>query len=165
MTATDTDMTSTDSDALETIGWIEFSKREPELARFGDDKLSGAPAYLATLRQAGLPRVHPVTPLIRPLGLFIFMEPTSPKRRDLLERGWFALHNGVPDNAGTGGEFWMTGRGIAVDDPDVWAHVAQLSSYDPPERYVLFELQLSEARCHGYGDVALPSTQRWSLED
>lgn len=54
------------------------------------------------------------------------------------------MHNGVPDNAGTGGEFWMTGRGIAVEDSDVWAHVAELSSYDPPERYVLFEMQLSE---------------------
>jgi hypothetical protein len=31
-------------------------------------------------------------------------EPTSPKGADLRERGWFALHNGVPDNAGTGGE-------------------------------------------------------------
>jgi hypothetical protein len=147
----------------QTIGWVEFAEREPELARFGAERLTAAPAYLATLRRSAVPRVHPVTPLMSALGLFIYMEPTSPKRRDLREREWFALHSGVPDNAGTGGEFWITGRGIAVDDPDVWSYVAERASYEPPDRYVLFELQVSEARCNGYGDVSLPTTQRWSL--
>ena len=32
------------------------------------------------------------------------------------------------------------------------------------DRYVLFEFQLSEARCHGYGDVPLPSTRKWSVD-
>jgi hypothetical protein len=105
-----------------------------------------------------------VTPIFAKTGLFLFMEPTSPKRRDLLERGWFALHNGVPDNAGTGGEFWASGLGLAVDDPDMWSVVADAAGYEPPDRYVLFELHLSEARCHGYGDVPLPATQRWSID-
>ena len=87
------------------ISWGEFSKREPDLARFGADRLTAAPAYLATIRRSGAPRVHPVTPIFEGAGLFLFMEPTSPKRRDLLERGFFALHSGVPDNEGTGGEF------------------------------------------------------------
>jgi hypothetical protein len=146
------------------ISWREFSTREPDLARFGGDRLTAAPAYLATIRRSGAPRVHPVTPIFAGAGLFLFMEPTSPKRRDLLERGWFALHNGVPDNAGTGGEFWASGLGLAEDDPQLWALVADASGYAPPERYVLFEFQLSEARCHGYGDVPLPSTRRWSVD-
>ena len=145
-----------------TIGWGEFTKREPELATFGAERLTAAPAYLATVRQDGLPRVHPVTPIISPLGLFLFMEPTSPKSRDLKERGWFALHNGVPDNAGSGGEFNVSGRGLAVEDPDMWSHVADAASYTPLDRYILFELQVSEARCHGYGDVPMPSTRNWS---
>ena len=103
-----------------------------------------------------------MTPIINDRGLFLFMEPTSPKRTDLVERGWFALHNGVPDNAGTGGEFWMSGRGLAVDDPTMWSHVAEAATYTPVDRYVLVELQVREARCQGYGDVALPSIQRWS---
>jgi hypothetical protein len=74
------------------------------------------------------------------------------------------LHNGVPDNAGTGGEFWVSGRGVGVDDPDIWSEVAATASYTPPDRYILFELQVSQARCHGYGDVPLPSTLRWSVE-
>jgi hypothetical protein len=155
---------SPSSELTQVISWSEFSKVEPDLARFGAEKLTAAPAYLATTRRSGAPRVHPVTPIFAGDGLFLFMEPTSPKRRDLLERGWFALHNGVPDNAGTGGEFWASGRGLAKDDPELWAVVADAAGYEPPDRYVLFEFHLREARCNGYGDVSLPSTRRWSVD-
>ena len=144
-----------------TISWGEFAKREPELARFGAGRLTAAPAYLATVRRSGAPRVHPVTPVFTAVGLYLFMEPASPKGKDLQERGWFALHNGVPDSAGSGGEFSVGGRGLAVGDPDIWSHVAAAASYTPADRYLLFEMQLSEARRHGYGDVSLPSTRRW----
>lgn len=146
------------------ISWGEFAKREPELAEFGAGRLTAAPAYLATLRRSRAPRVHPVTPIFNAVGLFLFMEPTSPKGRDLRERGWFALHNGVPDNAGTGGEFCVEGRGFVIEDRDMWSHVADASSYTPLDRYILFEFRLREARCHGYGDVPMPSTQRWSVD-
>lgn len=154
-------MTHTDMGWPRAIGWAEFANREPELARFGADRLTALPAYMATVRRSGLPRIHPVTPIISPRGLFLFMEPTSPKGRDLAERGWYALHSGVPDNAGSGGEFNVSGRGLAVDDPDMWSHVADTASYTPLDRYILFEFQVSEARCHGYGDVPLPSTRKW----
>jgi hypothetical protein len=146
-----------------TIRWSEFAQREPELAQFGADRLSTLPAYLATVRRSGRPRVHPVTPIFARDELFLFMEPTSPKRRDLLERQWFAMHSGVPDNAGTGGEFWISGVAVADDDRETWSHVAEVAGYGPPDRYVLFRFELNEARCNGYGDVPLPTTQRWSL--
>ena len=146
------------------ISWGDFAAREPDLARFGVDRLTAAPAYLATVRRSGAPRVHPVTPIFAGTGLYLFMEPTSPKRRDILERGWFALHSGVPDNAGTGGEFNVSGQGLAVDDPQMWSVVADAAGYSPPERYVLFDFHLSEARCHGYGDVPLPTTLKWSID-
>jgi hypothetical protein len=149
---------------MEMVSWGEFADSEPELARFGADRLTAAPAYLGTLRKLGAPRVHPVTPIFTATGLFLFMEPTSPKGRDLKQRGWFALHNGVPDNAGTGGEFYLSGRGISVDDPDIWSQVADSASYAPADRYILFELHLSEARCNGYGDVPLPTTRKWSAD-
>lgn len=148
----------------QTVSWAEFAKREPDLARFGAARLTAAPAYLATLRRSGVPRVHPVTPVVTTSGLFVFMEPTSPKGKDLREREWFALHNGVPDNAGSGGEFYVTGRGLGVNDPDTRSHVVDAASYAPADRYILFELQLSEARCNGYGDVPLPSSRKWSVE-
>lgn len=149
------------SESPQPITWGEFAESEPELARFGADRLTASPAYLATVRRSGAPRVHPVTPIFTAAGLFLYMEPTSPKARDLEEREWFALHSGVPDNAGTGGEFCITGRGLAMDDPELWSQVADAASYTPIDRYILFEFHVSEARCHGYGDVPLPSTQRW----
>jgi len=146
------------------VSWGDFARQEPELAAFGADRLTAVPAYLATIRRSGMPRVHPVTPIFTDVGLYLYMEPTSPKARDLEQRGWFALHSGVPDNAGTGGEFSASGRGLAVEDVDMWSHVAESSSYVPADRYILFEFRLSEARCHGYGDVPMPSTRRWSPE-
>lgn len=125
--------------------------------------MTAAPAYLGTVRRSGAPRVSPVTPIFAGPGLFLYMESTSPKARDIRERRLFSLHNGVPDDAGSGGEFNIEGRGVAVDDPDMWAFVAEASSYTPLDRYVLFEFHVREARCHGYGDVSLPSTRQWLL--
>jgi hypothetical protein len=143
--------------------WGAFAAGEPELASFGASRLTAAPAYLATIRHTGAPRVHPVTPILTTDGLYLFMEPTSPKGRDLRERAWYALHSGVPDNQGSGGEFFVSGQGFAVENASLWTLVAQAATYDPAERYVLFELLLTEARCNGYGDVPLPTRQRWSI--
>jgi hypothetical protein len=151
----------TDNDA---VTWSEFARAAPDLAAFGADRLLLPPAYLATLRSGGRPRVHPVTPVLTAKGLFVFMEPTSPKRRDLLARSWYALHNGVPDTDGTGGEFFVSGRGVAVDDATIRASAVDAAMYDPADRYVLFELTVSEAGANGYGDVLLPEPRRWSIQ-
>jgi hypothetical protein len=89
------------------------------------------------------------------------MKPTSPKGRDLIERHRYALHNGVPDMSGTGGEFRVSGRGVPVLDRESRAVAARAAAYDPADRYVLFELLVSEARCNGYGDVELPEPRAW----
>lgn len=146
-----------------TLTWGEFAEAAPELATFGADRLLVPPAYLATVRDSGAPRVHPVTPILTTDGLFVFMEPTSPKGRDLLERRWYALHNGVPDAHGTGGEFFVSGRGSFVDDDLLRATASRAASYEPANRYVLFQLRVSEARANGYGDVLLPDPRRWSI--
>lgn len=145
----------------ETAPWRGLVAAAPELAEFGARLLTAAPAYLGTVRKSGAPRVHPVTPVITTSGLFVFMEPTSPKRHDLIVRRLYTLHNGVPDNAGTGGEFVVNGQGRLVEDPATWAEVADAASYEPAPRYVLFELELSEARSNVYGDVDPPDPTRW----
>jgi pyridoxamine 5'-phosphate oxidase-like protein len=144
------------------ISWSAFADLEPELARFGVARLAKPPGYLATVRRDGRPRVHPVTPIISPRALYLFMEPTSPKGRDLRERRSYALHNGVPDTNGTGGEFFMSGEARFVDDPDTRADAVRASSYEPADRYIVFELLVAEARCNGYGDVTLPERTRWT---
>ena len=151
-------------DSPQVLSWGEFASVEPDLAAFGADRLTAAPAYLATIRRAGIPRVHPVTPIFTPDGFYLYMEPTSPKARDLEERPVYSVHSGVPDNAGTGGEFSVSGTAIPVEDADLRSAVAKAASYTPADRYVLFEFLVSEARCHGYGDVPLPTTKRWALD-
>lgn len=96
--------------------WGEFHAQAPDLAAFGAERLTAAPAYLATLREVGTPRVHPIAPIISGGRLLVFMEPTSPKGRDLRERGWDALHNGVPDTFGSGGEFFVRVTHTAASD-------------------------------------------------
>jgi hypothetical protein len=141
--------------------WGDFAAAEPALASFVADRLRAAPCFLATARAGGAPRVHSVTPVVTAEGVYVFMEPTSPKGRDLRERGVFALHNGVRDNAGTGGEASLRGIGRPVDDVAVRAMAVAGATYDPDDRYVLYELLVDEVRCNGYGDVELPPTRRW----
>ena len=142
----------------------EFAAAHPSLAAFGAGRLHRIPSYLATVRPDGGPRVHPVTPIISADHLFLFMEPTSPKGRDLRERASYALHNGVPDNEGTGGEFHLRGTANLVVDEKLRAVALSSAGYIPLERYILFELHVTEARCNGYGDVTLPSPTHWRSE-
>lgn len=144
--------------------WAEFAADAPELAAFGARLLAASPAYLATVRADGAPRVHPVTPIVGDGALYLFMEPTSPKGRDLRERSWFALHNGVPDNSGTGGEFRLTGTGRFDDSATARAAATAASAYAPAERYVLFELLVTEAFANAYGDVEVPEPSRWRAQ-
>jgi hypothetical protein len=141
--------------------WADLAAANPHLAAFGAGRLTAAPAYLATVTRTGSPRVHPVTPIITATGLYLFMEPSSPKGKHLAAGREYALHNGVPDNSGTGGEFVVTGTGRRAPDPAVRAAVTDAASYKPAERYVLFELLVATARGNGYGDVELPDPRRW----
>ena len=144
--------------------WREFEAVAPELARFGAERLRAAPSYLATVSAAGAPRVHPVTPILGGGSLFVFMEPTSPKGRDLRERGTYALHSGVPDNAGTGGEFFVSGRATAITDAAARQVAVEASTYAPADRYVLFELGVDRATMTVY-EAGGPKRTRWAADD
>jgi hypothetical protein len=89
--------------------WKIVAEQQPELAAFGAERLNGRVAYLATIRKDGSPRVHPMTPIIGQGHLFVFMEPTSPKGRDLQRDGRYAIHCAVSYNSGASGEFSITG--------------------------------------------------------
>ena len=78
-----------------------------------------------------------MTPIVGEGGLFLFMEPTSPKGHDIARRG----------------------------TPDVRARAVRAASDAPRDRCVLFELQVAEARCNGYGDVVLPEPRLWRAPD
>lgn len=82
--------------------WKEFAQQDPELAGFGKTRFESGVAYLGTVRTDGSPRIHPVTPIIGE-QLFLFMELTSPKGKDLQRDSRYTLHCSVEDSSGGGG--------------------------------------------------------------
>ncbi len=127
------------------MSWKSLEDEQPELAAFGAERLHGKVAYLATIRKDGSPRVHPVTPIIAPGHLFLFMEPTSPKGHDLEHDPRYAMHCSVTDSSGRSGEFIITGQAHRVEDPELRALAARSSTYAPADRYVLFEFDIDTA--------------------
>jgi hypothetical protein len=139
--------------------WAEFAKQAPELAAFGEARFRSGVAYLGTLRTDGSPRVHPVTPILGE-QLYLFMEPTSPKGKDLLRDSRYTLHCSVADSNGGEGEFYVRGRAMLTDDPLVRAQAVQASSYTPQDRYILFVLPIEFAFMNTY-EEGNPGPRRW----
>jgi hypothetical protein len=126
------------------VSWHQFVAEEPRLAEFVRERLHGRIAYLATLNAKGSPRLHPVTPVIDGRRLLVFMEPNSPKGHDMRRDGRYALHCGVEDARGGSGEVLVRGRAHAQPPAAAEAAVADAAHAPPAERYVMFELELSE---------------------
>jgi hypothetical protein len=143
--------------------WQDFAQHAPDLAEFGQARFQSGVAYLGTVRADGSPRVHPVTPIIGE-QLFLFMEPTSPKGKDLRRDGRYTLHCAVEDANGGGGEFYITGRATLVDDPLIREQAVRASSYAPQDRYILFVLTIESAFMNRYVDER-PNIQRWQASN
>ncbi len=143
--------------------WAEFAAQATELAAFGEARFRSGVAYLGTLRADGGPRVHPVTPIIGK-QLFLFMEPTSPKGKDLQRDARYSLHCSVADSSGGDGEFYVRGHAVLTDDPDIRAQAIQSSSYAPSERYILFVLSVEFAFMNTYAD-GQPNPRRWQATE
>ncbi len=143
--------------------WKEFAQQAPDLAEFGRARFHSGVAYLGTLRADGSPRVHPVTPIVGE-QLFLFMEPTSPKGKDLQRDGRYSLHCSVEDMSGGGGEFYVSGRATSTGDPLMREQAAHASPYAPQARYILFVLSIESAFMNHYVD-GKPKPQRWQAQD
>jgi len=139
--------------------WTEFAQQAPALAAFGAARFGSGVAYLATLWPDGSPRVHPVTPIVGE-QLYLFMEPTSPKGRDLQRDPRYALHCAVETSDGGGGEFYVRGRAQRTDDPLLREQAVRASSYTPAERYILFTLSIEQAFVNRYVE-GQPTVERW----
>ncbi|MBI1277319.1 MAG: pyridoxamine 5'-phosphate oxidase [Anaerolineaceae bacterium] len=139
--------------------WAEFAHQAPEFAAFGKSRFASEVAYLGTIREDGGPRVHPVTPIIGE-QLFLFMEPTSPKGKDLQRDPRYALHCSVENSGGGGGEFYVRGNATLTIDPAMREQAIRASSYKPAERYILFVLTVEFAFMNNYVE-GKSVTQRW----
>jgi hypothetical protein len=132
--------------------WKILEDQQPELVAFGAERLNGKVAYLATIRKDSSPRVHPMTPIIGQGHFFVFMEPTSPKGHDLQRDGRSAIHCAVSDNSGASGEFNITGHAHLIDDATLRTLAVSLASYEPADRYILFEFDIESAASTVYSE-------------
>jgi hypothetical protein len=131
--------------------WKTFAEQAPEFAAYGKTRFDSGVAYLGTLRPDGSPRVHPVTPIIGD-QLFLFMEPTSPKGKDLQRDPRYTLHCSVEDMGGGAGEFYVTGRATLTTDPVIREQAKKAMTYTPQDRYILFTLTVDFAFMNTYDD-------------
>lgn len=147
------------------MSWGTLEAEASALADFGASRLvASGVAYLATVDEQGAPRVHPVTPVVGGGRLLVFMEPTSPKGRDLERGSRYALHSAVEDQHGAGGEFVARGSARRIDDPQVRSLAAGQAPYTPAGRYVLFELLVDDALTTVYAQDGRPVRRRWRAE-
>ncbi|HAK51182.1 MAG TPA: pyridoxamine 5'-phosphate oxidase [Gammaproteobacteria bacterium] len=142
------------------ISWQLLEEQSSQMALFGKDRLDGKVAYLATIRNDGMPRAHPVTPVIGGGYCFIFVEPDSQKVRDLQSNGYFCLHCSMNDSSGSSGEFQVTGIAEQIVDPNLREVAEAASSYRPSARSLLFELRLVEVLSTSYRG-GRPDRSRW----
>jgi hypothetical protein len=141
--------------------WQTLMDEAPGLASFGEDRLDGKVAYLATVRTDGKPRAHPVTPIIGEGRCFIFVEPDSQKVRDLRDNGYYCLHCAMNDSSGSSGEFQLTGVAKQIDSDEVRNVAESVSNYRPAAKALLFELQPLEVLSVAYRG-GRPARNRWT---
>jgi len=99
--------------------WGEFEADAPDTAAAGRKLLYQfrvGLGYLATVRTDGGPRVHPFCPIIHDGRAWGLIGP-SPKGRDLLRDGRYAIHTFPSRDRDD--EFYFTGRAHLQEDPKV----------------------------------------------
>lgn len=148
--------------------WQDMAASDPELATDGERLLRAngdGIAFLATVDGRGAPRVHPVAPLLAAGRLHVFVVNLSPKYRDLLRNGRYALHSMPPPEGGE--ESYLAGRAAPVEGAARRAEVVRASGgrLGGHEFEVLFELGLDRVlhtRWSGWGTAAIwPEYRRW----
>ena len=135
------------------VSWSQFEAGAPQIADAGRKLIHQhgiGLAYLATLRNDGAPRLHPICPTVFEGGLYALIGPTH-KQRDLLRDGRFALHSfPCPE---VDDEFLVMGRARMIDDESLRSRVlADLKSkgMTSTEDELLFEFQIDRAMHAAY---------------
>ena len=128
------------------MSWIKFELESPDLAAFGRERFTkNDVSFLGTVRKDGSPRVHPVTPILSPNRLFIFVSEDSPKFKDLQTDTRYQLHSLVEDSDGGNGEFYVRGIAKLIHDDEIRNEAVKASSYEILDEYYLFEFDITFA--------------------
>ena len=144
------------------MSWQALADAAPQLAAFGAERLHDQVSYLATLKPDGSPRLHPVRPVVSVVRLFVFMEATSPKVRDLERDPRYVLHaTATSERPWDLREFGVEGTARRVDDPEGRSSANAASAFPRDERFLLYELSIGSAFSTTYGADGRPQRQRW----
>lgn len=143
--------------------WSELEELAPALGQAGEERVPTKIVLLATVRNDGSPRVHPVRPFVSNGQLLLFSGPESPKTKDLRRNGMYAIHPSFDPSSRTGGEFSMGGKAREITDPEQLASAAEVSPFKI-DYGALFELEVGHivALVEHDGGVA---RARWSERD
>lgn len=140
------------------VTWQAFADAAPDLARAGRDLLNQFDvglAFLATLRADGAPRLHPVCPVLSDDYLFVLVTAASPKRRDLLRDGRYALQTFPQPKPGSD-EFYIAGRAWLLEDPTLRAPVFRDARHMADESETVFELWIDRVMHTRWEHVLTP---------
>jgi pyridoxamine 5'-phosphate oxidase-like protein len=140
------------------VTWKEFAAAEPDLAETGRSLLfqfKVGLAFLATVRSDGAPRLHPVCPVLSGDRLFVLITPLSPKRRDLLRDGRYALQSFPQPKAGSD-EFFIAGTAVLVDDPTTRANILRDAAHMADVSETTFELSIDRVMHTRWEHVLTP---------
>ena len=149
------------------VKWKEFSAAEPDLAEIGRSLLfqfKVGLAFLATVRKDGAPRLHPVCPVLSNDHLFVLVPPPSPKRRDLLRDGRYALQTFPQPKPGSD-EFYIAGKAVLVDDQAARAAILRDAEHMADASETAFELWIDRVMHTRWENVLTPQMrsvhQKW----
>ena len=150
--------------------WKEFSEASPVLAQKGEEQLyqyGVGLAFLATVRQDGAPRLHPVCPVLSDSHLYVLILPDSPKRTDLEQDGRYALQAFLQDKPDSD-EFYISGQGKLILDESLISRVISDAKHHASPDEILFELMIDRAihtYWEGFGTPDYHSTHtKWNAE-
>ena len=144
--------------------WNEFESARPDMAAVLKGILGWIPiAYLATVAADGSPRVHPFVPLFAGRGIFISAIP-SPKTRDLLRDGRYAMHalpgkwREVAGSMRGDDEFYMTGRAKLIEDEETRRAVDAVAKFDVRPQDQVLEMEIDKVMTAYWEKVGEPGT-------
>lgn len=145
--------------------WAEFAQASPEMAGLLKGILEWIPiTYLATTREDGAPRVHPVCPIFADGRMFVAMAPDSPKRLDLVRDGRYAMHalpgkwREVDGQMRGDDEFYVTGRASRVEGEDIRRAIKEAAGHEVRPQDWLFEFDIGRVMTAYWEKVGQPGT-------
>lgn len=122
--------------------WQQFAQDAPDVAAAAATLLTVPGTgfgYLATVDAGGAPRIHSIMPVWAAGAMFAFIGP-SPKLRDLLRDGRYALHSTGSEDVDD--ELMVVGRATVRDDAALREAATAACPFVPAPDTQLVELAL-----------------------